>query len=204
MNECGEKGKSFLNSLYFWLRQNPSPGADTFHYLEEIPLEKNKLKYDRSCNQFTCGSSINDNFSAIAHNFFRLGNKGLLIIRDFSYLEALMKNDFQKARQILFDLEKTHASALGYAKESNDFLVLLTTGESKLVDMPDAGKAWYEFDKTGKNLNIKRTQLTNLIFATGPRAENFCGFYDDSDVFERMLSGPKQQGLELKFINPFR
>lgn len=70
--------------------------------------------------------------------------------------------------------------------------------------MPDQGKAYYEFEKQGKNASVKRTKLTNLVLASGARAENFCGMYDDSEVFERILSGPKQQGLELKIINPFK
>jgi hypothetical protein len=90
------------------------------------------------------------------------------------------------------------------AKESDDYLVIMTTGESKFVDMPDMGKSWYEFDKKGTNAQVKRTKLTNLVLASGARSENFCGIYDDAQVFERILSGPKQQGLEFKIINPFK
>ena len=72
------------------------------------------------------------------------------------------------------------------------------------MDMPDAGKGWYEFEKLGTGAHVKRSKLTNLVMASGARAENFCGFYEDANVFERILSGPKQQGLELKFLNPFK
>jgi hypothetical protein len=72
------------------------------------------------------------------------------------------------------------------------------------VDMPNQGKQWFDFEKAGSNANMKRTKLTNLVLATGARSENFCGMYDDSQVLERLLSGPKQLGLELIFINPFK
>ena len=83
-------------------------------------------------------------------------------------------------------------------------MVLVTSGDSRFVDMPNQGKQWFEFEKNGVNPQVKRTKLTNLVLATGARSENFCGIYDDSQVFERLLSGPKQLGLELKFINPFK
>jgi hypothetical protein len=90
------------------------------------------------------------------------------------------------------------------AKNSNDSLVLVTSGNSRFVDMPDQGKQWFEFEKNSIGAQVKRSKLMHLIMATGARSENFCGIYDDSQVFERILSGPKQLGLELKFINPFK
>ena len=129
--------------------------------------------------------------------------KHLLIVRDFSYLHALLKKDFAGARQILVDIERAYGDALRLA-DSNDYLVILTSGDSKFIDMPNQGKDFFEFDKDHKNISIKRSKLTNMVLASGSRAENFCGIYEDSEVFERILSGPKQQGLELKIINPFK
>lgn len=203
MNECGEKGLVFLSSLYFWLRKDPTPGAETFHYREPVPLIPNQLTYDRTCDKQGCFSTITDDYKSIYQAFKKVSNKHLLVVRDFSYLAALEKRDFIKARAILSDLERSLADALTNTK-SNDYLVLVTSGDSRFVDMPDQGKQWYEFEKNGMNPQVKRTKLTNLVMATGARSENFCGMYDDSQVFERFLSGPKQLGLELKFINPFK
>jgi hypothetical protein len=204
LNQCGEKGLMFLSSLYFWLRKEPTPGAETFHYREAIPLKPNQLIYDRSCDKQGCFSSIHDDFKNLYQSFKKVSSKHLMILRDFSYLAALQVKDFQKARSILSDLERSLAEALSYSKDSAEYLVLVTSGDSRFVDMPDQGKQWFEFEKSGTNAQAKRTKLTNLVIATGARAENFCGIYDDSQVFERILSGPKQLGLELKFINPFK
>lgn len=204
LNQCGEKGLMFLSSLYFWLRKEPTAGAETFHYREAIPLKPNQLIYDRSCDKQGCFSSINDDFKSLYQSFKKVSSKHLMIVRDFSYLAALQVKDFQKARTILSDLERSLAEALNYSKDSAEYLVLVTSGDSRFVDMPDQGKQWFEFEKAGANAQVKRTKLTNLVIATGARAENFCGMYDDSQVFERILSGPKQLGLELKFINPFK
>ncbi len=203
-NQCGEKGLVFLSSLYFWLRQTPEPDAETFHYAEMIPMKTNQFMYDRTCTKGKCSSSIYDDMRGIYTYFRKTSQKHLMIIRDFSYLHALEKKNFLEARDILADLERALAEALNFSKQSSDYLILLTTGDSRLVDMPDQGRAWYEFEKNGSNIQMKRTRLTNLVFASGSRAENFCGFYGDAHVFERILSGPKQQGLELKIINPFR
>lgn len=202
-NQCGEEGLVFLSSVYYYLRNEPVPGASTFHYSEEIPATPNQLVYDRTCGANNCGSTLFEDFRAIYERFKKVSQKHLVIVRDFSYLKALEKKDFVKAREILSDLDRSYGEALKYTS-SSDYLVLLTTGDSKFVDMPDQGKSWYEFEKENKNVTVKRTKLTNLVLASGSRAENFCGMYEDSEVFERILSGPKQQGLELKIINPFK
>lgn len=203
MNKCGEKGLVFLSSLYYFLRSEPVPNAKTFHYSEEVVVQPNQLIYDRTCGRTGCGSSLTEDFNAIYEKFKKVSQKHLLIVRDFSYLKALEKKEWNKAREILADIERAYASALKNT-QSSDYLVLLTTGDSRFVDMPDQGKPWYDYEKENKNINVKRTKLTNMVLASGSRAENFCGMYEDAQVFERILSGPKQQGLELKIINPFK
>jgi hypothetical protein len=202
-NQCGEKGLVFLSSIYYFLRSEPAPGAATFHYAEDFEFGPNQLVYDRTCGAHSCGSGIEEDFKALYNKFSKISHKHLMIVRDFSYLKALESKDWAKAREILMDIERAYGDALKLTS-SNDYLVLLTTGDSRFVDMPDQGKSWYEFEKNNKNAVVKRTKLTNLVLASGSRAENFCGMYDDSQVFERILSGPKQQGLELKIINPFK
>lgn len=201
-NNCGEQGTVFLSSLYYFKRSLPPQGAATFHYSEDIPMVPNQLLYDRTCGENACGSSITDDLNAIYRKFSKVSQKHVLIVRDFSYLRALEKKDFKKATEILADIERAYGEALKLTS-SNDYLILLTTGDSRFVDFPDQGKPFFEFEKQGKNASVKRTKLTNLVLASGARAENFCGMYHDSQVFERILSGPKQQGLELKIINPF-
>lgn len=202
--DCGEHGTIFLSSLYYWMRKEAPVGASTFHYRDPVQLVPNRVLYDKACDKLGCFSSITDDFKSIYQSFKKVSTKHLLIVRDFSYLAALEKKDFMKARGILSDLERSVAEAVAFAKVSKDFLVLVTSGESRFVDMPDQGKAWYDFEKNGVNAQVKRTKLTNLVLATGARSENFCGIYDDSQIFERILSGPKQLGLEMKFINPFK
>jgi hypothetical protein len=203
-NQCGEKGVVFLSSLYYWSRKIGQQGQDGFHYRDAVPMVPNRVFFDKTCDQKTCYSSITDDFKSIYQSMRKASGKHLMIVRDFSYLSALEAKDFQTAKSILRDLERSLSEALLLAEKSNDYLVLVTSGDSRFVDMPEQGKQWYEFEKFGKTAQVKRAKLTNLVLATGARSENFCGLYEDSQVFERMLSGPKQLGLELKFINPFK
>jgi hypothetical protein len=204
-NACGEPGQNFLNSLYYWSRQEVPVGAATYNFRENFPLVKNQPLYDQTCQRAVCNSTLLENFKSIYQSFQKTSHKHLLVVRDFSYLEALEKKDLVKAKVILADLERTLAEALNLAQASSDYLVLVTSGDSRFVDMPDQGKQWFEFEKTGTaHINVKRTKLTNFLAASGARAENFCGMYEDAQIFERILSGPKQMGLQLKFINPFR
>lgn len=200
---CGESGLLFLSNLNFWLRQAAPKEGNTYHFTEKIPLEPNKFFYDRSCSDKSCQTSLLENFRGIYREFSKVSGKHILIIRDFSYLRAIENKDFVRAREILADIEKTYGMAISFTQD-NDYLVLLTTGDSKLLDMPDQGKAWFDFEKSGANVSMKRSKSTNLILASGSRAENFCGMYEEDEILERMLSGSKQQGLELKLINPFK
>lgn len=203
LNQCGERGLTFLSNTYLWQRQMAPAGASTWH-ASEVPLVQNKIFYDRSCSLKNCASTITEDATAVYDRLARASRRHMLIIRDFSYLEALENKDFIRAREILRDLERSYGHFLRLARDSSETLVLMTTSDSRYIDMPDQGKSWYEFEKSGTNVQAKRTELMNMVVATGARAENFCGIYDDSDIFERLLSGPKQQGLELKIINPFR
>jgi hypothetical protein len=202
-NQCGEKGLTFLSNTYLWQRQQAPSGAGTWHS-SDVPLVQNKIFYDRTCGQKSCSSTILEDASAVYERLSRHTRRHVLIVRDFTYLEALQNKDFVRAREILHDLERSYGYFLKLAKESSETLVLLSTADSRFIDMPDQGKPWYEFEKNGANAQARRPELMNMVLASGARAENFCGVYDDSDIFERILSGPKQQGLELKIINPFK
>lgn len=199
--KCEESG-DFYNDLYFWsMNQTKSQGLQ-FHYSEDIPLNSKEVLHDRACSQTGCYSTIFENVRAINNKLNKTHQRYLFVVRDFTYASALKKKRYKEARNILIDLERAYGEALKAAKNSNETLVLLTTANSTFVQFPEQGKPWYEFDKQEK-AQPHRTKLTNLVLASGARSENFCGIYEEAHLFERILSGPKQQGLEFKFINPF-
>lgn len=198
-----EKGPEFLKNLHMWVMNKAPANASTFHYVEPIALKEDVVSYDRTCQERGCSASISNNYAAIYDSFQRNSAKNIFIVRDFSYLKALKEKNFVLAREILRDLEKTLAIAQANIKKQGD-LILVSTAETMLVDFPDQGIYWYDFDKNGSKAIVKRQKLMNTVFAYGARSENFCGVYEGASLLERVLSGPKQQGLEFKFINPFK
>jgi hypothetical protein len=200
---CGQRGEDFLGNATLLLQEVPPAGAKTYFYSDEINLTPGQISYDKSCTKKGCATGLADNFRSVYESLKSKG-KHIYIFRDFSYLSALEKKDFLKAREILRELERSYAYALALAQDSGDTLVLLTSGETRFVDFPDQGKNWFQLEKKGEAADVKRTILTNLVLASGARAENFCGFFSEAEIMSRVLSGPKQQGLELKFINPLR
>lgn len=204
LKSCGEKGNIFTQQLYYWVRKEGSPASETFNYRETIELDNEKIYYDQTCDKNQCFSSINDDYKSLYSTFKTTSKKHLFIVRDFSYLAALEKKDFLKAKGILNDLGHSIAEALNESKASVDTLVLVTSGDSRFMDLPDEGRTWSEFEKNKIQPQMRRSKLTNLVIASGARSENFCGLYEDSQIMERILSGPKQLGLELKFLNPFK
>ena len=198
---CGQRGEDFLGNSTVFLQGTPPAGARTFFFSDEIKIMPGQMVYDKSCSKKGCTTSLGDNFRSV-YEALRTQGKHVFILRDFSYLSALEKKDFIRAREILRELERSFATALAYAGDNSDTLVLLTSGETRFIDFPDQGKRWFDLEKKGEGASAKRTVLTNVVLASGARAENFCGFYNESEIMSRILSGPKQQGLELKFINP--
>lgn len=198
---CGQTGEDFLGNSSLLIQEMAPAGAKTFFFSDEIKLTPGQVFYDKSCTKKGCTTNLADNFRSVYESLRQTG-KHLFLFRDFTYLAALEKKDFIAAREILRDLERSYAYALSLSQDSGNTLVLLTSGETRFVDFPEQGKNWFLLDKKGEGASVKRTLLTNVVLASGARAENFCGFFNESEVMNRVLSGPKQQGLELKFINP--
>jgi len=195
---------NFLSDLMIWKRSDSKENSKTYLSSQKILLKKNEVFYDRSCGKIGCETSLTENIISISRELGKNNDKYLLIVRDFSYLQALRSGDFNKARNILKDLERSFSFGLDLAKKSDDYLILLTTADSMFLDLPDQGVNWFNLEHLSKLKLSRKSKLTNLVLASGSRSENFCGIYEDSELFERILSGPKQQGLEFKFINPLK
>jgi hypothetical protein len=67
------------------------------------------------------------------------------------------------------------------------------------IEFPKAGRSWEMIEKRGLNVNYKRSQLLAPVFAHGPGAENFCGVYEESEIFKRFLWNPEKNILDLVF-----
>lgn len=202
--QCSESGSQFLKDITLWkMSKTDNKKANLFHINEKVDYKASNIYYDKSCLTGDCYTTFSQNTTKIFEQFSRKSGSYLYIVRDFNFGERLKQRNVKELKSDLLELEKIVAYFQGLAEKNNNMLVLLTTAESKNVEFPRSGKQWQAFENKGKFFINKKSQLISTVFASGARAENFCGIYDQSNILPRIFSGSKQQGLELRIINPF-
>lgn len=204
VRNCPNDGKDFLGSSIFW-SMSTTPVSGSQSYVPSVPQEyvDGQVYWDKTCGNNGCGIELRQSSQLLYGQFSKNSSRHIYIIRDFSLKHALEKQNFLAAREALSEIDKTVEDFYNLASSKAEVLVLVTGASSVDIDFPHEGKDWQGFELKGANAMSRKGELTVPVFAQGARAENFCGFYDEAQIFERILSGPKQQGLEFKVINPF-
>ncbi|MBF0297699.1 MAG: hypothetical protein HQK51_03205 [Oligoflexia bacterium] len=191
--KCGEKGKDFLQDLILWkMAKAERKGMESFHLQEEKSFSKSKIYYDKACQQNECYSGLSRNVEYLFENFIKNNNRYFFLVRDVSYLKALEKKNLEGAREVLLEIEKTYKYFLNKTDLKGKVLLLLSSSSPWSFEFPDGGKDWIQFEKTGQPNFYHKSSLMGLVLATGARAENFCGIYDEAEIFRRIIEGPKK------------
>jgi hypothetical protein len=203
---CTETQKKYLKNVKL-IRMGPEmkDGIGSFHYQNALNTSQEPagVYYDKSCQHGVCYSTFFDNAKKILANIASSGTlatQNFYLLRDFTYLKALRKNDLLTAKAILRDLDKL----LLWIDTQNrtDLLVIITGTEGLEIDFPKEGKEWLEYVRLNKNINIKNSTLMSTVFAKGPMAENFCGLYDEAEVIQRILYKPIGKKFSWDALNP--
>lgn len=195
---------NYTSGTVFWKMHKPPQGyKNFFHMNEDTDFKTDEVYYDRSCKSGECYSLFSDNVISTYERHFSNKRNFLFLIRDFRFLNSLKIKNIQKSKAVLSELDKTIRFFQSKTKRNNDMLFIVTSAEAKGTELPLSGKQWGQFEKNGKYIHYKNGKLMGAVFAVGARAENFCGIYNQSDLLTRIFSGPKQQGLEFTFLNPF-
>lgn len=204
---CPEAPSSWKENLTLWLTQKtPTKAADPkyFHYQEESEFGPSQVYYDRSCQEgASCHSGLYDNSASIWKRFKNERGLNVYVIRDFSYLNALKSKNISLARARLAEIEKTLGYFMYTKAASEKTLLLLTSSAAQRIELPESGQQWATFEKEGRHALFKRTSLTSPAFAKGPRAENFCGVFEEHEVLGRMLFTPTDKQLPSEIIDLF-
>jgi hypothetical protein len=201
---CSELGNNFLEGLTLWkMTKRSNSKQKLFHINENTDYKPSQVYFDKSCLTGECYSTFSQNAINMFEQFTRKSGNYIYIIRDFNFLNTLNKKSLKESKADLLELEKIVSYFQSLVSKRNDMLVLVTTAENRNVEFPRAGKEWENFENNGKFFQNKKSQLISTVFASGARAENFCGVYDQSNILSRIFSGAKQQGLEFSIINPF-
>ncbi len=170
-----------------------------FHSEIEIPMFSN-IFYDKSCQASTCYSSSFQNIKSIYDAIRKKGRKFIFIIRDFRYEKFIKAGQFDKAQEVLSEVEKIYEFFLKSSNDDPTFSLVVSSSSSLLLDFPEQGPNWSDMDKLGKITLYKRSSLVSTVFATGASAENFCGVYQEFDLFQRMINRPPSRSYLFKFF----
>ena len=180
---------------HFKMQKSPTQSPLTFHYQEKKELQTGQKYYDRSCQSGECFARLSDNARFLWENFSTDYQRKILIVQDDSYLNALREQDYSKAQEILYEIEKTYAYFARIQSNRSDFLLILSSAEAVGLEMPKSIDDWTRFFSGGKNLVSKTTTLDSMLFAQGARAENFCGVYQEAEVAHRLRWEYQSRGI---------
>ena len=205
-NKCIDQDATFMDDTILWLMKGKTEEEDSeFHYQDKVSFNKPGIYYDKSCQKGTCFSNVFDNIKSIYSRFIEKRKKRyqLFLVRDFTYEEQIKKNKILKAREILVELEKTISYFYELAKVDDEMLLLITSSAAQSFEYPKKGSKWYHFEKSGKFIKYHGSNLVSPVFAYGARSENFCGMYEEYELFLRALWSPRDKKLVDYFKDMF-
>lgn len=202
--KCQEESTDFTKNLFVWrMIQPPYKSANSFHYQEKMSFTSPKFYYDKSCTENVCFSEISSNVKTIYENFSIDRAKSIFIFRDFSYAHALKKKNIVKAREVLNQIEKVVAYFQEIQKSDDRVLLLVTSSEARNFEFPKKGKEWSKFERSGKFVTFQNSSLLSMALASGARSENFCGYFDEANIMERIMWQPEEGAQSLELIKLF-
>lgn len=208
--KCPQNNTLDLNKLRYF-RMGPdamiesSLGKKFFHYQDPVSGVQTSLNpglyYDKSCQKNLCYSSISNNFKTLWGQVIKNQPKSFFLVRDFNFLKALKKKNIGDAKEALQEIERIVNWIK--AQKRDDLLILITGAESLNIEYPAEGKEWAEFEKSGKNMIFKNSSLMSPVLASGAMAENFCGLFDEAEMFKRVIYRPERKQFSWDILNPF-
>ncbi len=194
-SNCAEN--EFNKELVVW-SMLPPPKEKGVRLFSEKNYQKGRFYFDSSCKKKgVCFSSLQANVQAVWSKFSESKGKKVFIIRDYSYLNLLLKKKILEAREVLSELEKIHSLFKLKLKSKNNTLFLVTSGSPRKFEFPKKGKDWSKFERTGRKIIYRSDSLLSLVMAEGSAAENFCGIFGENEIGKRIFWSPRAKKLKL-------
>ncbi len=191
--QCGSK--SFLDQTVLW-KMTKSSGKQ-FHYQEKNDFQKGEVYYDKACQSGECFNTLLNNIKGLLGTYFSNAANQFLLVKDSSLLESLENKDIKKMRDSLLEAEKVFEYLLDLQKKNPEILVLVTTSRSIPVELPDKGESWKDIARDKNKLIYKKPSVLSPLWASGTRAENFCGIYEEAEILRRTLNNYTNRRLEI-------
>ena len=192
--QCQNEGELFRKDLtLFRMSSSSNPSANIFHHQERSEIPKTGVYFDRSCKRGVCYAKSLNNIDYLWKKYSQTHPRVLFIVRNFEIRNAIRRKDMAGLKSALDDLDKTYRLLSIEAMKKGKTLLLVTSSVGQRLELPLSGRKWEEFERIGKNVTFKRTSLVSTGFAKGASFENFCGFFDDSQLLQRILWAPTKQ-----------
>jgi hypothetical protein len=167
-----------------------------FHSNSMEKLVAGKVLSDKSCKENYCHSKLKDNVLSIYEKVFKNQNKFSFVIRDFQFLNYLKRKDIKSAKSLLNEVNEL-IDYFRSSLDSRETLIIVSSSGVMPIEFPEAGKKWSEYEKQGKNILYKRRGVHSIVFSFGARAENFCGFYREHEILERIFHNNRKFKIKL-------
>lgn len=185
--------EDFLKGASLWISsKNKLTSDEDFHSEIKKNYQPNLVYRDQSCHEGTCYKKSIENINSFIENYFSIKNNFLFMIRDFRLTESGRNLHFDGLENILKEQLEVISRLLNFAQENSDVLLLITGAEPLGIELPGQGKTWEDLDKNKVLKFYKESKLSSVALAYGARAENFCGFYSESDIMRRVLFALKK------------
>lgn len=186
--QAEERRKNLIWPPIIW-KMAPSSSSQEigFHYLDkELPMIPGTY-YDKSCRENVCYSSSLSNVQFTYEKFRAKNKKSFYLFRHIGLSASILKKDFTHSFEILNELEKILSFFQSFTKNNDDTLIVVSGSAPYLFEYPVQGKNWGNLEQIGPINLFKEKSLLSSLWAMGPKSWNFCGFYEESQLLERMF-----------------
>jgi hypothetical protein len=198
---CQETNPTFLSKVALWRMYEGLESDEKFHYSENQEILKGRVYFDKSCRKNNCYASLINNSQSLYEKLTKKNANYFFLIRDFSFMDALNRKEISIAKDKLIELERTINLFIEKARNNPEIMVLVTSSAPLSLEFPNAGKNWSEFDKKGTQILFHQSSLISPVYSFGARSENFCGLFEEAQIFERALTSPQKSGVSLPIFN---
>ncbi|WP_372654593.1 hypothetical protein [Halobacteriovorax sp.] len=199
--KCKSEKNKISEKMSLWkMTDTSNESAKRFHFQEKMDFIDGEVLYDRSCKAGICYATLYNNAVEMHKNLMKSSIRSMLIVRDFSLENSIQRKDIENLRERVGSIEKLYGYFLNEASKNRETLVVLTGSGGRNIELPRRGKQWESFDQKGSYVLYKRNSLMSPVLSDGAGAENFCGLFDESEIFKRFLWSPEEQKIPLDYI----
>jgi hypothetical protein len=167
----------------------------------EFPVE-GEIYYEESCQSSKCFENPAKTFQSIVDKTLMNSGRRLYLFQDLRLSSALARKKSLEVIDILKDYNDALEELIKMARNNKNILLLLSGTAGMPLELPSQGREWERFFARGEAVTFKKQSATTPLFAWGARSENFCGFYNESDIIQRISQSPDQGSVRYYIFNP--